>query len=331
MLRILLALLFAMCAWPAHAHESLPMVVAVEERAEGVFALRLQLPPAIDARQAPRFVMPQPCARVDGVDRADGTGLYRCGELGGASLSWRFRDDTPAIPTLVRLTRLSGEEHVILARPTETKIVLPVGESWGRIASQYLVMGVEHLVFGYDHLLFLLCLMWIAGSFGRILLAVTGFTLAHSATLILSALSIVRLPIAPVEAVIALSIMFLAREIALGRRETLAWQHPMLISSLFGLLHGLGFAAALRDIGLPQTHLMTGLAAFNIGVEVGQVAIVGAVFALLALGRRVAPLIRKHVRWSLPKGAASGFKQVTLLAVGGLSGFWLVERTIGFL
>ena len=151
------------------------------------------------------------------------------------------------------------------------------------VAVQYTWLGMEHIWIGFDHLLFVLCLIWIAGSLRRILITITGFTLAHSVTLALSALQIVVLPVPPIEAVIALSVLFLATEIARGEggfngakgangaSGALTWRYPIAVSSTFGLLHGLGFAAVLNEIGLPQTELVTGLVFFNVGVEIGQV------------------------------------------------------------
>ncbi|MBQ0772245.1 MAG: HupE/UreJ family protein [Sphingomonadales bacterium] len=331
MLRVLITFLLLVCGSPAQAHESLPVVIVIEEKADDIFALRMQLPPAIDSSNTPDIAMPSQCRPLKPLQQSGQTGLYRCKQaIGDGALHWTYPKQLPSIPTFVRLALLSGETHTLLVGPGETTMHLPVQESWQSVALQYLEMGIEHLLFGYDHLIFLLCLIWIAGTFRRVLLAVTGFTLAHSITLALSAMSVIRISVPPVEAAIALSIIFLAREIAIGRRDTLTWRHPMLISSLFGLLHGLGFAAALNEIGLPQTQLVTGLAFFNIGVELGQCAIVAAVFGAIALGRRF-----------VPKLASAGFKlnspslpaisrRVTIMAAGGLSAFWFIDRTTGF-
>ena len=121
------------------------------------------------------------------------------------------------------------------------------------VAQTYAGLGIKHILLGFDHLLFLICLLFIAGTGKRIFITITGFTLAHSLTLVLSALNIVKLSIAPVEAIIALSIVFLATEIAKGRRNTLTWRYPVTVSASFGLLHGFGFAAVLNEIGLLRT------------------------------------------------------------------------------
>lgn len=331
MLRALFTFFLLVCGWPAQAHESLPMVIAIEEKAGDIFSLHMQLPPAVDSSNTPNIVMPSQCQLIKPLKQSGQTGLYRCNQaIGGATLHWTYPKQIPSVPSFVRLALLSGETHTLLVGPGETTMRLPVSESWQSVALQYLEMGIEHLLFGYDHLIFLLCLIWIAGTFKRVLLAVTGFTLAHSITLALSAMSVIHISVPPVEAAIALSIIFLAREIAIGRRDTLTWRHPILISSLFGLLHGLGFAAALNEIGLPQTQLITGLAFFNIGVEIGQCVIVAAVFGAIAVGRRFVPkLTSTGFKLNSPNLPAIS-RRVTIMAAGGLSAFWFIDRTTGF-
>ena len=135
----------------------------------------------------------------------------------------------------------------------------------------YIILGVEHILVGLDHLLFVACLVYISGSRKKLLLTITGFTVAHSITLILAATDTLVIPIAPVEAVIALSIVFLAWEIAKNNKNSLSLKYPILVSSSFGLLHGFGFASVLAEIGLPQNEKLLALLCFNIGVEVGQV------------------------------------------------------------
>ena len=171
--------------------------------------------------------------------------------------------------------------------------------------------------------------MLIAGLWRKILFTVTGFTIAHSITLALAALGVVRVPIAPVEAVIALYIVFLAVEIARKRRNTLTWRYPIAVAGSFGLLHGFGFASALKEIGLPQTELPIALLFFNLGVEVGQVVFVLAVAstAALALPRMTA----LSSDGSFASTAAN--RQIvvpTAYVVGTLATYWTIERVSGF-
>ena len=161
---------------------------------------------------------------------------------------------------------MTGENHTVTLTRGELVWRVPLREEVATVAVQYTWLGMEHIWIGFDHLLFVLCLIWIAGGIRRILVTITGFTLAHSVTLVLAALEVVSLPVPPIEAVIALSVLFLASEIARGKQDNLTWRYPIAVSSSFGLLHGLGFAAVLGEIGLPQTELVTGLVFFNVGV-----------------------------------------------------------------
>ncbi len=183
------------------------------------------------------------------------------------------------------------------------------------------MLGISHILEGYDHLLFLACLILIAGTGRKILITVTGFTVAHSITLALSALNLVTVSIAPVEAVIALSIVFLATEIAKEPRDTLTYKYPALVSVCFGLLHGFGFASVLKEIGLPQTELATSLLFFNIGVEIGQIMFIFAVIILFKILLAITNISNDKLR-KLEVPAA--------YVVGSLASFWMVERVYSF-
>jgi hydrogenase/urease accessory protein HupE len=187
------------------------------------------------------------------------------------------------------------------------------------------VFGIEHILKGFDHLLFVACLIFIAGTWRRILVTITGFTLAHSVTLTLAGLELVSIPIPPIEATIALSIVFLAREIALDRRDTLTWQHPIAVSASFGLLHGFGFASALSEIGLPQTEIPAALLAFNVGVEIGQVVFVVSVICILQLFTQSLKSLKADSTNWLQK-----IEKPVAYAVGSITMLWTLERVSGF-
>jgi len=183
----------------------------------------------------------------------------------------------------------------------------------------YTVLGIEHILDGTDHLLFVACLVMIAGTFSKLLWTITGFTLAHSITLFLSALDVIRVPIPPIEASIALSIVFLAMEIAKGDKNSLTYRYPGLVSSSFGLLHGFGFASALMEIGLPQQEKVYALLFFNVGVEFGQIIFVLCILVLIWLMN----LVWKNsssLEWSKP----------VAYVIGSISMMWLIERVILF-
>jgi hydrogenase/urease accessory protein HupE len=211
--------------------------------------------------------------------------------------------------------------------PNEEVWTVPEAMTRSRVARDYLVLGVEHIIGGLDHLLFVLGLLVIARTPRRILLAVTGFTLAHSITLSLSSLALISIPIVPVEAAIALSILFLAHEISRQQHDSLTYRYPMLVSFGFGLLHGLGFASALGEIGLVSDEVFTSLLFFNLGVEAGQVLFILAVMALVWLLRRL------PVSAMTNAGGAGTTRRMDLVAsylIGIPSAYWLIERVAQF-
>jgi hydrogenase/urease accessory protein HupE len=187
-----------------------------------------------------------------------------------------------------------------------------------QVARTYFTTGVEHILFGYDHLLFVVSLVLLLSGAWTIAKAVTAFTVAHSITLIGTTLGMIGLPQRPVESVIALSIMFLAVEIVKKEpgRPRLSERIPWVVAFLFGLLHGFGFAGALKEIGLPESDVPTALLTFNLGVEVGQLIIVAASIGALALLQRfMAKLMQPAIRTGT-------------YAIGIVASFWFIERTL---
>jgi hydrogenase/urease accessory protein HupE len=183
----------------------------------------------------------------------------------------------------------------------------------GEIARAYTVLGVEHILSGFDHLLFVLALLFLVGFNRKLLFTITAFTLAHSLTLALSALGLLTLRSPPVEATIALSIVLVAAEALHGQR-TLSRQWPALVAFLFGLVHGLGFAGALQEIGLPQKHLAVALATFNVGVELGQLLVVSLAFALYRALSRVPHFVVARTP--------------ALYAIGTIAAYWSFTRIV---
>ncbi len=185
------------------------------------------------------------------------------------------------------------------------------------IAPYYFRLGIEHILSGIDHLAFVLGLLLLVPGLVNLLKTITAFTVAHSVTLAAAILGYVHVPSAPVEAVIALSIVFLAREIVVDR-VGLSRRLPWLVAAIFGLVHGLGFAGGLSEIGLPENEIPMALLMFNLGVEVGQVAFVALALSLLNLSRRVVTR------------AQEGLRRISAYAIGGLASFWLIERISGY-
>ncbi len=226
------------------------------------------------------------------------------------------------IDILVRLERLDGSvqlERILPGQPAFTARASP--GAW-EVAKTYVTIGIGHILFGFDHLLFVLALVMIVKSTRRLLVTITAFTVAHSITLSLATLGVLHVPGPPVEAIIALSIVFVASEIIHQRqgRPGLAARKPWVVAFAFGLLHGLGFAGALAEVGLPENSIPLALLFFNIGVEIGQVLFIVAV---LVIYRLLAKLLAG--RFDLARLAP-----VPAYAIGGLASYWVVERVSGF-
>ena len=221
---------------------------------------------------------------------------------------------------IVRVEWLDGTTFVGRMNAAEPGLVLAASPGLGDVASTYLTLGVEHILLGIDHLLFVFALLMIVRGARRLVATITAFTLAHSVTLAAATLGWVAVPIAPVEAVIALSIVFVACEIVHGRqgRPGLTARSPWIVALVFGLLHGFGFAGALHEVGLPDHAIPTALLFFNVGVELGQLLFVAATLALVALGR------------SLLARAPAWLEAVPAYAIGALAMFWVFERVAGF-
>ena len=216
-----------------------------------------------------------------------------------------------------------GENNIQTHRltPSSPSFIVKGNPDKLKVIKTYTILGIEHILKGIDHLLFLVCLLIIAKTRNRILITITGFTIAHTITLALSALNIVRVPVAPVEAVIALSIVFVAREIINKNEDSLTHKYPITVSSSFGLLHGFGFASVLKDIGLPQNEIVSSLLFFNLGVEIGQILFVFMIIAFIYL---IKYILNK------PTAALLRLELHTAYIVGCLASFWLIERIYSF-
>jgi hydrogenase/urease accessory protein HupE len=214
---------------------------------------------------------------------------------------------------LLRVIRADGSAVRAVLRPDAPAFRLPRGQRPIDVAGGYLALGVEHLLTGADHLLFLLGLLLLVRERKKLLATVTAFTLGHSVTLSLAALGVVHIPSAPAEAAIAFSILVLAVELARERPGALS-RRPWAMAAAFGLLHGLGFAGALAEVGLPAREIPLALVSFNTGIELGQIAFLAVVFLGLLLLR---PAARRLPAWSTA---------VPVYAIGSLAAYWVIER-----
>lgn len=259
----------------------------------------------------------------------------------GWSATWRIQCKNGLSGTLLKMSGLENTKTDALVRcelapdltatwrliPAAPSFVVPQRPGAEQVFLSYFGLGVEHILLGWDHLLFVFALFILISNRRRLVATITAFTLAHSVTLGLVALEFLHVPGAPVEAIIALSIIFLAAEIVYqtrGRRH-LTGRAPWLIAFGFGLVHGLGFGGALKDIGLPDHEVASALLAFNIGVEAGQLAFV----AFLAGVARAARTFSVEVLVNSSTGKQKG---LVLLAygIGGPSAFWFLERIAAF-
>jgi hydrogenase/urease accessory protein HupE len=203
-------------------------------------------------------------------------------------------------------------------QPSNPAFVVEASAGAWEVARTYLILGVEHILFGIDHLLFVLALLLVVKGAGRVVATVTAFTIAHSITLAAATLGLVRVPGPPVEAMIALSIVFVAAEIVHGARGRpgLTARRPWVVAFTFGLLHGLGFAGALSEVGLPQNAIPLALFFFNVGVELGQLLFIGA-FAVAAL-----VIARARILWPRWLEIAPAYP------IGSIAMFWVLQRVI---
>lgn len=221
---------------------------------------------------------------------------------------------------LVRLVRLDGTTQVTRLTPSATSFVVEAAPRALEVARTYGVLGIEHILTGIDHLLFVLALILMTRGGWMLVKTVSAFTLSHSLTLTAATLGFVHVPPPPVEAVIALSIVFVAAEIVRTRsgHVGITARAPWIVAFAFGLIHGLGFAGGLSDAGLPTAHIPTALLFFSLGVEVGHLLFIATALSAIAVVRRV--------RIPFPRWA----ELVPPYAIGSIAAFWTIQRTLSF-
>jgi hydrogenase/urease accessory protein HupE len=228
--------------------------------------------------------------------------------------------ETTSTDVLLRVVYIDGNSSTTIIKPAQARAVISGSQSAWQVAWDYGLLGTEHILSGIDHLLFVLALLLIVKGMRTLLFTVTAFTLAHSITLAAATLGWVWVPGPPVEAVIALSIIFLASEMVKVNRgqQSLTANYPWLVAFTFGLLHGFGFAGALSQVGLPQHEIPLALLMFNVGVEIGQLMFV---VVMLVLIKALHKIRYKWPQWMY---------QLPAYSIGGMAGFWFVQRLSGF-
>lgn len=316
----LLLLLAVAGVMPAAAHELSMAELQLHEVARGQFQWSWGAGEKSQPAASLRPQWPDNC-RVE----AD---LLRCGEdgLNGTMTLHGVGDRFSAVLLKIRWRDGQTRVHTLTAANATVRLygAADDGRGMGEVARAYLALGVEHILSGIDHLLFVAGLLFLVGFRRRLVWTITAFTAAHSLTLASAALGWLTLRPPPVEACIALSIVLVAVE-ALRERDTLARRAPALVAFLFGLVHGLGFAGALKEIGLPDQHLAVALLTFNLGVEAGQLLAVGAAWVLVGW---LLPRVPARV---LPAAQAAWLRPAALYGIGTLAAYWSLERVAAML
>ncbi|MCH7546381.1 MAG: HupE/UreJ family protein [Planctomycetes bacterium] len=328
-MRLLVALVVSslIIASEAGAHEVRPGYLELKQTSSDTFDVGWKVPARGENQRFGLYLrLPQECENI-----TEPRGMF----TGGAYIErWSIRHPdalvgstihidglrTTLTDVIVRIERLDGTMQVERLTPSNPSFVVEASASFGQVAGTYLALGVEHILGGIDHLLFVLALLLLVKGWKRVVGTITAFTVAHSITLAGATLGLVHVPGPPVEAIIALSIVFVATEIIRGKqgREGMSAKWPWIVAFIFGLLHGLGFAGALSEIGLPQQAIPLSLFFFNIGVEFGQLLFIGAVAVFVTAARPICIHLPRRVELVPP------------YVIGSMAMFWVIQRVAGF-
>jgi hydrogenase/urease accessory protein HupE len=328
-LRFVWRLLFAICYFcaPAEAHEVRPAYLQLRETGTESYDVLWKVPGRGENLRLSLYVqLPEGCSNISQPRGhfADNAFVERWSVQCSQRLSGHRIHISGLAATLTdvlaRLERLDGTTQVARLMPSEPSFVVEAAPSGMQVALTYLKLGVEHILTGIDHLLFVLALIIITRGGWKLVKTVTAFTVSHSITLTAATLGFVHVPQRPVEATIALSIVFVAAEIIHlhAGREGVTARAPWVVAFSFGLLHGFGFAGGLSEVGLPAGHIPTALLFFSAGVETGHLLFVAATLGLIALGRRAWGSVPRWVQLAPP------------YAIGSVAMFWVIERIAAF-
>ena len=321
---VAIALIFLLASLPASAHELRPAYLDLRETSPGVFSLVWKSPARGDLRLgiAPRLpdicaAQGEPYRSIEGSAYFERATLVCSAPLKGQRIGI---DGLSATVTAAWLRIAYGDGAGETARLTPEAAFTEIkgAQSAFEVGFTYFLLGVEHILEGIDHLLFVFALLLLVRDWRSLVQAVTAFTVAHSITLTGATLGYLSLPQAPVEAIIALSVVFVAREV-IGRQngnEGLSSRMPWIMAFAFGLLHGFGFAGALREIGLPHSDVPLALLSFNLGVEAGQLVFVAAILVPAALARNMFRLEPRR------------YAMAAAYAIGAIAMVWFIERMV---
>lgn len=319
---IVLWLFFIAITSQVGAHEVRPALLQINQTGNNAYDVLWKIPRKDDMLPAIKPVFPSwfVIQQTDNGVEAGSGALFTMKaistkDIHGMSISVSGIQES-LIDVLVYVEMSNGEKYSLLLQPAKTSATIPYKSSFAGTISTYFKLGVEHILLGIDHLLFVLALLLLTKGTRKLVTTVTAFTIAHSITLSLSALGFVGLPGPPVEAVIALSILFLAVELVhhYQGKIVISAAYPWMVAFVFGLLHGFGFAGALANIGLPQNGIPLALAFFNVGVEAGQLLFIGVMLLLIA-GIKKIHFTKRH--WQ---------PYLAPYAIGSMAAAWLIER-----
>ncbi len=307
----------------ARAHEARPAYLEIKETGPGQYSLLWRTPVLSGQRLPVMLATPQGVRNLREpviLELTDSLVERRWIDAGPAGLAGK-RIEFPGLQftitdVLARVELADGRSWTTIARPAEPWIEITAARTAWQVAGDYILLGIHHILSGADHLLFVLGLLLIVRDGWTLVKTITAFTVAHSITLAFATLGYVSVPAPPVEAAIALSILFLGPEIVRRWRGETSFtiRNPWVVAFAFGLLHGLGFASALTSAGLPPSDIPLALLCFNIGVELGQLAFVGAIVVLERTLRQV------RLVWPRWVTLVPGY------AVGGMGAFWTIQR-----
>jgi hydrogenase/urease accessory protein HupE len=312
----------------AQAHESRPAYLEINETAPGRYEVLWRTPLNAGMRLPVVLKLPDETRNVTEPSLNEFSGmllerrLIDAGKNGLAGKRVEFVGLQATITdVLARVQTLDGAHSTMLVHPSRPWVEIATSQGIVAVASAYFMHGIDHILFGIDHLLFVLGLMLMVRDRWMLLKTITAFTVAHSLTLAAATLSYVHVPAPPLNAAIALSIMFVGVEVLRSwRGETsLTLRQPWLVAFAFGLVHGLGFASGLVSLGLPQGDIPLALLLFNVGVEAGQLLFVAVTLLLVRSFRQL------EVRWPQPVRIMPAY------IVGALGAFWTVDRIVALI
>ncbi len=318
-----LALAALLAAPAASAHEARPAYLEIKETTAGRFSVLWRAPVLAGMRLPVALKIPDDVRNLKEPtvqELADSLVERRSIDAGPQGLAGKRIEfvglSLTITDVLVRVQMLDGRSWTTIARPSQPWVEIAASQTWSGVVGTYVVQGVRHILFGADHMLFVLGLLLIVTNRWMLLKTVTAFTVAHSITLAIATLGYAEVPALPLNAGIALSILFLGPEIVRSWRGETSFtiRRPWVVAFAFGLLHGFGFASALTGAGLPRTDLPLALASFNVGVELGQLGFIAFVLALENSFRVL------EVRWPRWVQALPGY------TVGSLGAYWTVQR-----